>query len=169
MLEIKLLIFTLIIQYENSSFNWVELNIILFFLISENFNFSGHCALYFRTEGVTFSFHITHHSKHFLVFQRYIVILIVMLYNSFGWNGSQQNGLLIPHVFDCILPRQTHDLHNVLNRICRLCKGAAKKKTKNAAPTRPLGTNPTYHCPRYWEQCSETLKYFFFHLKHLPR
>ena len=38
--------------HENSSFYWVELNIILFFLISENFNFSAHCALYFRTEGV---------------------------------------------------------------------------------------------------------------------
>ena len=33
--------------HQNSSFYWVELNIILFFLISENFNFSAHCALYF--------------------------------------------------------------------------------------------------------------------------
>ena len=36
----------------NSSFYWVELNIILFFLISENFEFSGRKGLYFRTEGV---------------------------------------------------------------------------------------------------------------------
>ena len=33
-------------------FYWVELNIILLFLISENCNFSAHCTLYFRTEGV---------------------------------------------------------------------------------------------------------------------
>jgi len=38
--------------HQNSSFYWVELNIILFFLILENFNFSAHCTLYFRTEGV---------------------------------------------------------------------------------------------------------------------
>ena len=42
--------------HENSSFYCVELNRILFFLISENFNFSAHCALYFRTEGVCFKF-----------------------------------------------------------------------------------------------------------------
>ena len=41
--------------HQNSSFYWVELNIILFFLISENFNFSAHCALYFRTEGVDYT------------------------------------------------------------------------------------------------------------------
>ena len=45
--------------HQNSSFYWVELNIILFlnFLISENFNFSAHCALYFRTEGVVNTAH----------------------------------------------------------------------------------------------------------------
>ena len=38
--------------HQNSSFYWVELNIILFFLNSENFEFSGRKGLYFRTEGV---------------------------------------------------------------------------------------------------------------------
>ena len=38
--------------HRNSSFGWVELNIILFFLNSENFEFSGRKGLYFRTEGV---------------------------------------------------------------------------------------------------------------------
>jgi hypothetical protein len=38
--------------YQNSSFGWVELNIILFFLISEIFQFSLGYLLYFRTEGV---------------------------------------------------------------------------------------------------------------------
>ena len=40
------------LQFRNSSFGWVELNIILFFLNSENFEFSGRKGLYFRTEGV---------------------------------------------------------------------------------------------------------------------